>query len=503
MEERGLKDVEAPVIYPIIPPTPTLSVYRPLEGWNDVCTVPGTSEGLSISRGGKGVVWRVMENVVPEEAERGEYWLVELEKGAVPRQLTKGAGRVGLCRLSPDCTHVVYCANYSRERPITTHTDLWALPFRQDGHDVPLRLTQDEVSVEDFDWTGDPTDSLLWVSTIRGTERVSEIISAVEPAANRKRIEPSIKHHVCWNNGTPFAYATESISEFVSLWVDGRRIDLPHPEGFDDFVVEKVHWQSDDGLDITGLLCSLRDTPPTSTLLVHVHGGPAVAFAEDRSISANSTRYPYRHLLGAGYRILQPMYRGTLGFGDVFAQANIRRQGFLESGDLGDILAGIDYLLESGKVECSTRLGVFGGSFGGFMTIRSLATTNRFKAGVAMYGFVHLRWMSYEGGDFTWEDEYCGERVWPLPEENTTSDNFPHLGKITAPTLFLHGTDDDICPFSQSAVAFRALHTREVPTGLIAYPGEKHGFVKKENRRDRDRRVLAWFLEFLPPTDLE
>ena len=65
--------------------------------------------------------------------------------------------------------------------------------------------------------------------------------------------------------------------------------------------------------------------------------------------------------------------------------------------------------------------------------------------------------------------------------------------------LLMHGEDDDICPLSQSLVAFRSLHTRGVPTGLITYPGEGHGFNQPVHRRDRCRRVLAWFLQFMPP----
>ena len=68
---------------------------------------------------------------------------------------------------------------------------------------------------------------------------------------------------------------------------------------------------------------------------------------------------------------------------------------------------------------------------------------------------------------------------------------------MRAPCLLLHGQDDDICPISQSLVAYRVLRSRGVPTGLVAYPGEKHGFAKPANRRDRDRRMLFWFRRHL------
>ena len=71
-------------------------------------------------------------NSIPEEAERGEFYVCELEPGTVgaePRQLTEGAGRVDRATLSPDGNHVIYKANRSQDRPITTHMDLWVCSF--------------------------------------------------------------------------------------------------------------------------------------------------------------------------------------------------------------------------------------------------------------------------------------------------------------------------------------------------------------------------------------
>ena len=133
--------------------------------------------------------------------------------------------------------------------------------------------------------------------------------------------------------------------------------------------------------------------------------------------------------------------------------------------------------------------------------MRAVATTRRFRAAVAQYGFVHNRWMSYETADFTYEDEYIGGReVWPLAAHSTAQagDVFDSLHCIDVPTLFLHGLEDNICPPSQSRVAFNMLRSRGVPTGLVEYPGEGHGFDCPDNQRDRDRRLLLWFLHHLP-----
>lgn len=96
-----------------------------------------------------------------------------------------------------------------------------------------------------------------------------------------------------------------------------------------------------------------------------------------------------------------------------------------DEGDLGDILAGITHLTSTG-VNTSSRIGIFGGSYGGYMAMRGLALSPEvFMCGVAMYGYIHNRWMSYEAGDFTFEDEYLTasrrQSAWPLEHEVKTS----------------------------------------------------------------------------------
>jgi len=329
--------------------------------------------------------------------------------------------------------------------------------------------------------------------------------------------------------------------------------------------IEKVTYMHR-GEQVTALLCERKHPPcpATAPLLVNAHGGPAAGFVNSMKTAADANRYPFRHFLMAGYRVFQPMFRGTLGFGDKWAMGNIGAQGSLE-GDLGDILAGLDWLQNSHPSLKGTlapaRTGIFGGSYGGYMTIRAMSMLqHRFGAGVALYGFVHNRWMTYEGGDFTWEDEYivpppldvegfeielveeegdspgtsapraaaralpnsssegtpaahrplrdrspsagsvCSQSasdVWPLPKEMQASDCFNGLHRINKPLLLMHGEKDDICPLSQSQVAFHMLEKSGVPTGLIVYPGEGHGFDQPEHQQDRDRRMLLWFAEHL------
>ena len=133
------------------------------------------------------------------------------------------------------------------------------------------------------------------------------------------------------------------------LWIlcpaGGRLLPLPHHVSLDAFRVRKLSWRSGDGVEIEGFLYWQEDgqggaitTTRPQPLLVHAHGGPALAKPLIRSDATNATRYPFRHLLAAGYLIFMPNFRGTLGYGDEFASANVGTQG---RADLEDIKTGV------------------------------------------------------------------------------------------------------------------------------------------------------------------
>jgi len=492
------KNDDDPIIYP--PPAKhlCLSMWSQRSGWIDIVdNLASTCCGMSMATNCSRVVLKKMLNFIPEEAERGEYIVIDLKPNSVPNVVTIGAGRVdGGAIISGDGKNIVFSANYTTSRPITTHPSLFLLSLEADSP-IPQRLTQGNQAISSFGWVGEHS---IWMTYVDGTDFVTDVIdyksgefSNIEPPVVGP-INPSI------DNMSRAFWVTESAEHYPSLFDASAKslISLQQSSEFDDMVVEIFSWKTEDTVTCYGYLYRTKSTPKTSPLIVLAHGGPAGAFPAKLSDSADMTRYPVRHLLRAGYFVFQPLYRGTLGFGDEFAAGNIRSQG---ESDLKDILAGIDFLLKEQRIASEDDLGIFGGSYGGYMTMRAMAKTDRFKCGVAQYGFIHNRWMTYEGGDNTWEAEYIGDtKRWPLNEDMEKSDVFNSLSNIKFPMLLMHGKDDDICPLSQSLVAYRVLKSREIPTGLIIYPDEGHGFDDPGHKRDSCRRLLAWFLHFLPPS---
>jgi dipeptidyl aminopeptidase/acylaminoacyl peptidase len=202
-----------------------------------------------------------------------------------------------------------------------------------------------------------------------------------------------------------------------------------------------------------------------------------------------------RALLEHGYALFLPNPRGSFGQGEAFTAANVRDLGH---GDLRDILAGIDAAERAAPID-EARLGITGGSYGGFMTMWGVTQTHRFKAGVAAAGLSD--WLSYygENGIDQWMIPYFGKSVYDDPEVYARSSPINFIKNVTTPTFAYVGALDIECPAPQTQEFWHALHDLGVPTAIAIYPGEGHGLRDPAHIADSEQRVLDWFGRYLKP----
>lgn len=222
-------------------------------------------------------------------------------------------------------------------------------------------------------------------------------------------------------------------------------------------------------------------------LAVLVHGGPA---------SAHRNAWPSPlagALLARGYFVFLPNPRGSFGQGEAFTRGNVKDFG---GGDLRDILAGVDEVLRTRPID-PKRVGVFGWSYGGYMAMWAVTQTNRFAAAVAGAGIAN--WQSYYGQNRIdgWMLPYFGASVYDDPAVYAKSSPLTFIKSAKTPTLVLHGERDAEVPAPQGYEFWHALKALGVPTQLVVYPDEGHGFFRDENKKDRVRRVLEWFDRWL------
>jgi dipeptidyl aminopeptidase/acylaminoacyl peptidase len=272
-------------------------------------------------------------------------------------------------------------------------------------------------------------------------------------------------------------------------------VDSPRPVTHDNDAAEpyagarSITWKSE-GLEVQGWLLGPLKTEPGRTypMVVQVHGGPSAAHQPNFIWKG-----PTRGLLDHGYFVFMPNPRGSFGQGEAFTRANVQDFG---GGDLRDILAGIDAAEKIAPID-DKRLGVYGHSYGGFMTMWTVTHSQRFHAAVAGAGLAN--WVSYygENGIDQWMVPFFGSTVYDDP---TVYDRLSPIRSIKAaktPTFIYVGERDVECPPAQSLEFWHGLQAMGVPTSLVIYEGEGHGIRDPGHNLDLDRRVVGWFDKYL------
>jgi dipeptidyl aminopeptidase/acylaminoacyl peptidase len=254
---------------------------------------------------------------------------------------------------------------------------------------------------------------------------------------------------------------------------------------------KSITWKTD-GHEVQGWLIYPKDFDASRKypMVVSVHGGPSYAILSDWP-STHDYALP---LAAAGYFVFQPNPRGSYGQGEAFTRGNVKDFGY---GDFKDILEGVDEVLRVAPVD-PNRLGLFGWSYGGYMTMWGVTQTNRFKAAVAGAGI--MNWQSYYGENDIdqWMIPFFGKSVYEDPDIYAKSAPITFIKKVKTPTLVVVGDSDGECPTPQSYEFWHALKTLGVDTQLVVYDHEGHLFASTKHQRDVTQRMLAWFNSHLP-----
>jgi dipeptidyl aminopeptidase/acylaminoacyl peptidase len=255
---------------------------------------------------------------------------------------------------------------------------------------------------------------------------------------------------------------------------------------------ETVHWQAPDGQTIEGVLIYPSDYVEGQRypLVVHVHGGPQWQWLERLMIGWHEWA---QWLAAHGYAVLLPNPRGSVGRGLEYLWSNRQAWGV---GDFPDILSGVDALIERGVAD-PERLGIGGWSYGGFMTAWSIGHSDRFKAAIVGAGVINL--VSFQAADIpSWlPGDQLLAQPWDDPELYARCSPISYAGKMTTPTLILHGEADKRVPVGQGRELYAALRAREVATEMVVYPREEHSIIERHHQRDILERVLGWYDRWL------
>ncbi|WP_026552256.1 S9 family peptidase [Arthrobacter sp. H20] len=242
-----------------------------------------------------------------------------------------------------------------------------------------------------------------------------------------------------------------------------------------------------DGYGVHGWVLEPEGEGPHPVLL-NVHGGPFAQYGWGYFDEAQV-------YVDAGYAVVMCNPRGAAGYGQEHGRVIKAAMGTV---DLLDVLGFLEGALEKYPALDRERLGVMGGSYGGYLTAWTISQDHRFTAAVVERGYLDPP--SFVGSsDIGWffSDAYTGSD----PEQVRAQNPFAHVDKVETPTFVVHSEEDLRCPLEQAQRYYTALKLRGVPTELLVFPGETHELSRTGSpwhRRQRFDHILRWWATYLP-----
>lgn len=346
------------------------------------------------------------------------------------------------------------------------------------------------------DYTPDDSRLLVYVNADARTE-----LTLIDLASGEKIALPSVPAGDITGvdfskDGQRLAFYVASSKSPGSLWtaeLGGQAQQLvsslnPAINPEDLVEGEVVRFNSYDGLEIPGILYMPHGASAEAQVpaMVWVHGGPG---GQSRLNYSALIQYLVNH----GYAVYAINNRGSSGYGKTFFAADDRKHG---EADLDDVVESKKMLAATGKID-PERIGIIGGSYGGYMTAAALTfRPDAFAVGVNIFGVTN--WLrTLESIPPWWEAQrqaLYAELGDPVADKERLMRISPlfHAQNITKPMMVLQGANDPRVLQVESDEIVAAAKANGVPVEYIVFPDEGHGFVKRENERKGYEAVLAF-----------
>jgi len=434
-----------------------------------------------------------------------DLWTVSIT-GGTARRLTTNPGSESSPAVSPGGRRMAYL--FTAERG--AETDILIMEMGPDGsfRGNPLNLTEEwDLQPGSPEWTPDG-EYIRFSASMGGNSHLFRVPASGGPVEQVTTGERRLSSFSFSADGTVMAFtATDPVTPTELYVAMGDGATEQKATGFnDDWLglvtlqpAERLTWTVEDGTEIEGWVIKPvgygeGDSYP---LILKIHGGPHSAYG--------NTFFPTFHVLSsAGFFVLYTNPRGSSGYGHDFMYATRGQWGIL---DKEDYLTGVDSALARYPAADSTRLGVSGGSYGGFMTNWLTATTDRFQAAVTSRSITNWEsWYGTSDAQGLTEYEFMGT-PWEQRDLYRRLSPISYVENVTAPTLIIHSEEDYRTPLGDAEQWYMALKKREVPVEMVLYPRSDHNLSRTGEPWllvDRLERIKSWFVHYLiqePPAE--
>jgi dipeptidyl aminopeptidase/acylaminoacyl peptidase len=412
--------------------------------------------------------------------------------GGTPRRLTTLGGSERSVTWSPDGARIAFISAPERTRS----QRLYTVDVGSGKIDNLLGTWQYEPS--DYDWM--PNGELSFSADVGGSAGLFRL----DPATKRVREVLGGRRKIAG-----FAYDTaRSMVAYVSTsMTKPTELYVAKPDGsgerkltsFNDALDRQIAWndaerftyKSVGGLEIEGWLMKPYGYEPGKKypLVLYIHGGPHSQYGENWFDE-------FQNLAGAGMFVLFTNPRGSSGYGADFTYSTRGRWG---AEDYEDLMKAVDIASKRPDVD-STRMGVTGGSYGGFMTAWITTKTNRFKAAEADRMISEWTyWYGASDAQGLTEFEFYG-KPWDNFRMYDSLSPIRHVQKVRTPTLIVQSEEDFRTPMGNAELWFIALKKQGVPVELVRYPRSTHDLSRTGEPWllvDRLGRLRQWFTYWL------
>ncbi|PWW27764.1 dipeptidyl aminopeptidase/acylaminoacyl peptidase [Cytobacillus oceanisediminis] len=426
------------------------------------------------------------------------------------KKVTNGKGYFGSATWSPDGKYLGMFG-HEREYENATHTKVWV--YSLENENIQCLTAESDILAGDYaigDFQqGVVTPGILWAEDSRSfyflaTDNGNTVVYY---GSMDGQLYPALldqQHVYGLTTGGNINQAVVAISK-PSYPGDLYLLDVPTGEleqltnVNEEFLgkveladAEPIQFKSSDDWDLHGWIMKpvhLQDGDK-APLVVEIHGGPHAMYA-------NSYFHEFQCLAGKGYAVLFINPRGSHGYGQQFVDAV---RGDYGGKDYEDIMDAVDYALKSYSFIDKDRLGVTGGSYGGFMTNWIIGHTNRFKAAVTQRSISN--WISFYGvSDIGY---YFTD--WQIKSDLSNIDKLwkhsplAYVNEMDTPLLILHSEKDYRCPIEQAEQLFIALKHRKKTAKFVRFPESNHELSRsgKPNLRiSRLNYIAGWFDQYL------
>lgn len=428
------------------------------------------------------------------------------------RRLTNGTGVFSVPSWSPDGSRIA-CIGHEKEYAGATLKRIWTIDLVSGGMTCVTRdwdVHVGDVAIGDMRsdhadrpvlWTPDGS-GVYFLASDRGSTGVyhAGLDGSVSPVAGGERHVYAVT--MDRERKTAVLAASDPLNPgdlyrlSLTTGVE-RRLTRINQALLDEVVLsrpEPLAFEAEDGWQIHGWIMKPVGWREGETypLILEIHGGPHMMYG-----------YTFFHemqmLASRGYAVLFTNPRGSHGYGQRFVDAC---RGDYGGKDYRDLMNAVDYAVKTFAFIDESRMGVTGGSYGGFMTNWIVGQTNRFRAAVTQRSISN--WLSFYGvsdiGYFFAADE-IGANLYDNPDKLWQHSPLRHAAQVETPLLILHGERDYRCPIEQAEQFYAALkHQGKAPVRLVRFPDANHELSRSGDpvlRVERLRLIADWFDQYV------